>query len=93
MTVPSHIKFEDIGCTKTECAAAIVNKPCHPENNGLFSKEEIYKKAKVFYSEFYTAAKKGSLNSRLTQVHDEINKYHVYKQTTDEITFGAKTAW
>ena len=53
----------------------------------------MFKKAEIFFREYYQGKDDSELIKRLNHVKLMIESNGTYSHTTEELIFGAKTAW
>ncbi|RWS11815.1 nitric oxide synthase: inducible-like protein [Dinothrombium tinctorium] len=88
-----HKRGKQIGCTTHYCVGSLMT-PNKAKTSKI--KAEILEEAFDFFEQYFIYLKKDNsdeLSKRLAEVTKELEQTATYTLTTDELCFGAKTAW
>ncbi|XP_060064662.1 nitric oxide synthase 1-like [Ylistrum balloti] len=92
-----HTKISQVvPCTNSKCLGSIMNHPPSRPVGEPRPQEELLTQAREFIDEYYTSIKRlntEAYQKRWQEVESSIEKRGTYELTTNELTYGAKTAW
>ncbi|KAK3612609.1 hypothetical protein CHS0354_042118 [Potamilus streckersoni] len=84
------------GCTPERCVGSLMLTPSNGPSGTFRSKNELFDQAKDFIDQYYTSMKRQNTTAhqkRWMDIITAIENTGTYELTTNELIFGAKTAW